>query len=134
MHFIFYFDKMDFSDYCDEDKKLHDFVIKHNRKLRDIKTIVNNIMWALCALCDSFEGFQFITMDENVLSSIVYRYGFTPYYNNIIIDLINKVKLQSTSIHKYDELQRITNEYNNVTPNDLLNIARTSFVELASQK
>lgn len=124
---------MDFTDYTDEDKRLHDFVITHNRKLKEIRTIVNNIMWSLCALCDSLEGFQFITMDENVLGNIVRSYGFEPYYNSTIIDLINNVKLQTTSIHKYDVLQAITYRYN-VQPDDVLNVARIDFIERAKQK
>ena len=75
---------MNFTDYTEEDQHLHDFVITHNRKLKDIKTIVNNIMWELYALADAFEGFKFVTIDEDTLCSIVRSYGFTPDFDSII--------------------------------------------------
>ena len=126
-------DPSSYADYTEEDQRLHDFVISHNRKLRDITTIVNNIMWSLYALCDAFEGFQFVTMDENKLASIVSSYGFTPHFNSIINQLIESVKHQSASAHRYDVLQGIAHKYN-LTPNDMLNVAKTNFAELTHNK
>ena len=122
-----------YADYTEEDQRLHDFVISHNRKLRDITTIVNNIMWSLYALCDSFENFQFVTIDENKLGNIVSSYGFTPSFNNIIIRLIESIKHQSASSHRYDVLLGITHKYN-LTPTDMLNVAKTNFAEHAHNK
>ena len=123
---------MIFADYTEEDQKLHDFVITHNRKLKDIRTIVNNIMWSLCALCDAYEGFQFINMDEENIGRIVSRYGFAPFCNDAIIKLIDKMKTQTTSSHKYNVLYVISHEYN-VLPSDMLKVAKTNFAELCSK-
>ena len=120
---------MSFTDYTEEDKQLHDFVITHNRKLRDIKTIVNNIMWELYALRDAFEGFQFVSMDEDNISSIIRSYGFTPGFSNNIYHLIEEVKHQSASAQRYSTLQSIAHKYN-LLPNDLLKVAKTNFTEL----
>ena len=90
---------MSFTDYTEEDQQLHDFVITHNRKLRDIKTIVNNIMLTLCALSDAFEGFQFITSDENNLAVIVRSYGFSSFCNDIINKLISLLRDELRSAH-----------------------------------
>ena len=109
---------MYFNDYTEEDQKLHDFVITHNRKLKNIKTIVNNIMWTLNALCDEFDGFEFITIDENVLHNIVSSYGFTEDCNNLINILFERVKLQTRSAHKYDALQPIAHK-SNLLPDDI---------------
>ena len=123
---------MIFADYTEEDQKLHDFVITHNRKLKDIRTIVNNIMWSLCALCDAFEGFKFISMDEENISSIVSRYGFAPFCNDTIIKLIDKMKTQTRSSHKYHVLYAITHEYD-MLPSDMLKVAKTNFAELCDK-
>ena len=124
---------MSFTDYTEEDQQLHDFIINHNRKLKDIKTIVSNIMWSLCALCDSFEAFEFVKRDENNLADIVRSYGFTPCFDSIINRLINDVKFQSSSAHKYCTLQSIAHKYN-LQPNDILKVAKTNFTELCSNQ
>ena len=124
---------MSFADYTEEDQRLHDFVITHNRKLKDIKTIVNNIMWELYALADAFEGFKFVSEDEDTLCSIVRSYGFTLGFDSIINRLINDVKFQSSSAHRYDTLQSIAHKYN-LQPNDILNVAKTNFAELCNKK
>ena len=124
---------MSFTDYTEEDQQLHDFVITHNRKLKDIKTIVNNIMWELYALADAFEGFKFVTTDEDTLCSIVRSYGFEPCFDSIINRLINDVKFQSSSAHKYCTLQPIAHKYN-LQPNDILKVAKTNFAELCNKQ
>ena len=124
---------MSFTDYTEEDQQLHDFVITHNRKLNDIKTIVNNIMWSLCALTDTFEGFQFITSDENNLADIVRSYGFSSSCNDSINKLIYLLRDQLRSAHKYSTLQSITYKYN-LQPTDILNVAKTNFAELCNRQ
>ena len=123
---------MSFADYTEEDQQLHDFVIAHNRKLKDIKTIVNNIMWELYALRDVFEGFQFITMDENNINSIIRSYGFTPGFGNDIYHLIKEVKYQLASAQHYSTLQTIAHKHN-LQPDDILKVAKTNFVEMCSK-
>ena len=123
----------DYTDYTEEDQQLHDFVITHNRKLKDIKTIVNNIMWSLCALTDTFEGFQFITADENNLADIVRSYGFSSSCNDIINKLIYLLRDQLRSAHKYSTLQSIALKYD-LLPSDILNVAKTNFAELYNRQ
>ena len=121
---------MSFTDYTEEDQKLHDFVITHNRKLRDIKTIINNIMWELQALTDAYEGFDLINRDESDLERVVNDFGFSQSFNNSIRYLINSARFNETrSAHKYCTLQSIAHKHN-LTPNDLLKIAKTNFAEL----
>ena len=124
---------MNFTDYTEEDQQLHDFIIKHNRKLKDIKAIVNNIMWSLCALRDSFEFFEFIKLDENNLASIIRSYGFTPGFSNNIYHLIEEVKYQLASAQRYSTLQTITHKHN-LQPDDILKVAKTNFVEMCSKQ
>ena len=124
---------MSFTDYTEEDQQLHDFVITHNRKLKDIKTIVNNIMWSLCALTDTFEGFQFITSDENNLADIVRSYSFSSHCNDIINKLIYLLRDELRSAHKYCSLQPIALKYD-LLPNDILNVAKTNFAELYNRQ
>ena len=123
----------DYTDYTEEDQQLHDFVITHNRKLKDIKTIVNNIMWSLCALTDTFEGFQFITADENNLANIVRSYSFSSHCNDIINKLIYLLRDQLRSAHKYSTLQSIALKYD-LLPSDILNVAKTNFAELYNRQ
>ena len=122
-----------FTDYTEEDQRLHDFVITHNRKLKDIKTIVSNIMWELQALTDSFEGFQFITADEFDLDNIVRSYDFSPGINNSIRFLINNAKCENQSVHKYSLLQTIAHKHN-LLPEDLLKVAKTDFTDLCCKE
>ena len=124
---------MNFTDYTEEDQQLHDFVITHNRKLKDIKTIVNNIMWKLYALADAFEGFKFVSEDEDTLCSIVRSYGFTLDFDSTINRLINDVKFQSSSAHRYGTLQSIAHKYN-LQPTDILKVAKTNFAELCNKQ
>ena len=124
---------MSYADYTEEDKQLHDFIINHNRKLKDIKTIVSNIMWSLCALCDSFEAFEFVKRDENNLADIVRSYGFTSYCNDIIIELIDIIRHETRTAHKYSILQSISHKHD-VSPNDILKVAKTNFTELCSNQ
>ena len=123
---------MNFTDYTEEDKRLHDFVITHNRKLRDIKSIVSNIMWELQALTDAFEGFDFVKQDENNLTDIVRSFGFTSYCNDIIIELIDIIQHETRTPQKYCKLQSIAHKYN-LSPNDLLKVAKTNFTELCTK-
>ena len=89
-------------------------------------------MWELYALTDAFEGFKFVSMDEDSLCSIVRSYGFTPGFDSIINRLIDEVKHQSSSVHRYDTLQPIAHKYN-LLPNDILKIAKTNFAELCTK-
>ena len=124
---------MNFTDYTEEDQQLHDFIINHNRKLKDIKAIVNNIMWSLCALRDSFEFFEFIKLDENNLASIIRSYGFKPGFINNIYHLIEEVKYQLASAQRYSTLQTIAHKHN-LQPDDILKVAKTNFVEMCSKQ
>ena len=122
-----------FADFTEDDKRLHDFIITHNRKLKDIKTIVNNIMWSLCALRDAFEFFEFIKQDENNLASIIRSYGFTPGFSNNIYHLIEEVKYQLASAQRYSTLQTIAHKHN-LQPDDILKVAKTNFVDLCNKQ
>ena len=124
---------MNFADYTEEDQQLHDFIINHNRKLKDIKTIVNNILWSLCALCDSFEGFEFVKRDENNLADIVRSFGFTSYCTDIITQLIDIIRHETRSPHKYCTLQTIAHKHN-LQPDDILKVAKRNFVEMCSKQ
>ena len=125
---------MSFADYTEEDKRLHDFVITHNRKLKDIKTIISNIMWELQALTDSFEAFEFVNRDEYDLEKVVNDFGFSPTFNNSIRYLITGARLHQTpSAHKYNFLQPISHKHN-LLPNDILKIAKTNFAELCNKQ
>ena len=125
-----------FVDYTEEDQRLHDFIITHNRKLKDIKTIVSNIMWSLCALCDSFgsgadasEAFEFISEDPYTLRNIVTSFEFTPYCTDAITRLIDIIRHETRTPQKYCELQTIARKHD-LQPMDLLKVAKTNFVEL----
>ena len=124
---------MSYADYTEEDKQLHDFIINHNRKLKDIKTIVSNIMWSLCALCDSFEGFTFINEDPYTLRNIVTSFVFTPYCTDAITRLIDIIRHETRTAHKYSILQSISHKHD-VSPNDILKVAKTNFTELCSNQ
>ena len=124
---------MSYADYTEEDQQLHDFIINHNRKLKDIKTIVNNILWSLCALCDSFEGFTFINEDPYTLRNIVTSFVFTPYCTDAITRLIDIIRHETRSPHKYCELQTIAHKHN-LQPDDILKVAKRNFVEMCSKQ
>ena len=124
---------MNFTDYTEEDQQLHDFIINHNRKLKDIKTIVSNIMWELQALTDSFEGFTFINEDPYTLRNIVTSFGFTSYCTDIITRLIDLIQHETRSPHKYCELQTIAHKHN-LQPDDILKVAKRNFVEMCSKQ
>ena len=124
---------MSFAEYTEEDKRLHDFVITHNRKLKDIKTIISNIMWSLCALCDSFEAFEFITADEINLEKFVRDFGFKQGLNYLIRNIINEVRFETRTPQKYSELQTIARKHD-LSPNDLLKVAKINFVEVCSKE
>ena len=124
---------MNFTDYTEEDQQLHDFIINHNRKLKDIKTIVSNIMWELQALTDSVKGFTFINEDPYILRNIVTSFEFTPYCSDIITRLIDIIRDETRSPHKYCTLQTIAHKHN-LQPDDILKVAKTNFVEMCSKQ
>ena len=124
---------MSYADYTEEDKQLHDFIINHNRKLKEIKTIISNIMWELQALCDSFEGFRFINEDPYTLRNIVTSFCFKSDCTNIITELINIIRHETRSPHKYCELQTIAHKHD-LSPDDILKIAKTNFVEMCNKQ
>ena len=124
---------MNFTDYTEEDQQLHDFIINHNRNLKDIKTIVSNIMWELQALTDSFKGFTFINEDPYTLRNIVTSFCFTSDCTDAIAQLIDIIRHETRSPHKYCELQTIAHKHN-LQPDDILKVAKTNFVDLCNKQ
>lgn len=118
-----------FPDFTEDDVKLHDYIITHNRKLKDIRTIVNNIMWSLYALRDAFDMFDFISLVENDISSIIASYGFSPSFRHKIYDVIDNIKHEYRANSRGIELQTIAHMLDS-NMNDLLKIAKKNIAEL----